>query len=151
MKIQSPVSVPSFFSSSLDIATINLRPQHFTFICLYVLVAGVCILLFDELESICQEKKQGGPSFRRAFPFLFGSFLRIVEKYPGLIIIATTNNIGALHSHIRCAGRMEVEVFGIFSVEVICWIKTRGTDAGLCPFRDLSPIVRLISFQQTFD
>lgn len=78
-------------------------------------VSGICLLLFDELESLCREKKRS-QFFRRGFPFMLGRFLDMAEEYPGLIIVATTNNIGALHSHIRCAGKMEVEVLGKLSI-----------------------------------
>jgi ATPases of the AAA+ class len=72
---------------------------------------GVCVLLLDEVDSLCSRKGLGGltPHQVRVSSQLF-MLLDRADKVRGLVVIATTNRPNALDPAVRRPGRLEIEV-----------------------------------------
>lgn len=73
---------------------------------------GVCILLLDELDSMCsrRDSSRNSSSTVRATVQLL-SLLDQADEIPGLVVIATTNKVKSLDPSVRRPGRLESEVF----------------------------------------
>ncbi|XP_069689212.1 ATPase family gene 2 protein homolog B-like isoform X3 [Periplaneta americana] len=74
-------------------------------------IDSVCILLLDEVDSLCPRRSGGGltPYQARASTQLL-TLLEHIDRVKGLIVIATTNRPNALDPKIRRPGRLETEV-----------------------------------------
>ncbi|PNF38586.1 hypothetical protein B7P43_G03982 [Cryptotermes secundus] len=72
---------------------------------------GVCVLLLDEVDSLCPRRGVGGltPHQARASAQLL-TLLDRADQIRGLVVIATTNRPNALDPAIRRPGRLETEV-----------------------------------------
>ncbi|XP_021913558.1 spermatogenesis-associated protein 5-like protein 1 isoform X2 [Zootermopsis nevadensis] len=72
---------------------------------------GVCILLLDEVDSLCPRKGAGWltPHQTRASAQLL-TLLDHANQVRGLVVIATTNRPNALDPAVRRPGRLETEV-----------------------------------------
>ncbi|XP_034252095.1 spermatogenesis-associated protein 5-like protein 1 [Thrips palmi] len=73
--------------------------------------SGVCILLLDEIDSICirrDSSQSSSHSVRNTVLLL--SLLDEANNFPGLIVIATTNKANSLDPSARRPGRLETEV-----------------------------------------
>ncbi|XP_069689211.1 ATPase family gene 2 protein homolog B-like isoform X2 [Periplaneta americana] len=73
-------------------------------------IDSVCILLLDEVDSLCPRRSGGGltPYQARASTQLL-TLLEHIDRVKGLIVIATTNRPNALDPKIRRPGRLETE------------------------------------------
>jgi AAA family ATPase len=72
---------------------------------------GVCVLLLDEVDSLCSRKGSGGltPYQLRVSAQLL-TLLDRADKVKGLVVIATTNRPNAVDPALRRPGRLEIEV-----------------------------------------
>jgi AAA+ superfamily predicted ATPase len=72
---------------------------------------GVCVLLLDEVDSLCPRKGVGGltPHQVRVSAQLL-MLLDRADQVKGLVVIATTNRPNALDPAVRRPGRLETEV-----------------------------------------
>ena len=78
---------------------------------LFLYFTGLCVLLLDEVDSICPKREGGGTSSHQAR--VSAQLLRLLEDADdvrGLVVIATSNRPSALDSAIRRPGRLENEV-----------------------------------------
>ncbi|KAJ9596942.1 hypothetical protein L9F63_012067 [Diploptera punctata] len=74
-------------------------------------IRGVCVLLLDEVDSICPKEAGGAKSPHQAR--VSSQLLRLLEEansVNGLVVIATTNKPAALNPAVRRPGRLEKEV-----------------------------------------
>lgn len=77
---------------------------------------GVCILLLDELDSMCSRRdssKISSHTVRSTVQLL--SLLDQANEIPGLVVIATTNKVNCLDPSVRRPGRLETEVIFLIS------------------------------------
>lgn len=63
----------------------------------------------DQVENLCGTKKSSAMHLKRISHQLF-HLLEEISDHPGVIVIATTNNVHALDPAIRRADRLEIEV-----------------------------------------
>jgi AAA family ATPase len=77
---------------------------------------GVCVLLLDEVDSLCSRKGLGAltPHQMRVSAQLL-TLLDRADKVKGLVVIATTNRPNALDPALRRPGRLEIEVTHMYS------------------------------------
>jgi SpoVK/Ycf46/Vps4 family AAA+-type ATPase len=77
---------------------------------------GVCVLLLDEVDSLCSRKGLGGltPHQMRVSAQLL-TLLDHADKVRGLVVIATTNRPNTLDPALRRPGRLEIEVTHMYS------------------------------------
>jgi len=82
----------------------------------YSSFTGVCVLLLDEVDSLCSRKGLRGltPHQVRLSAQLL-TLLDRVDKVKGLVVIATTNRPNALDPALRRPGRLEIEVTHMYS------------------------------------
>ncbi len=74
----------------------------------------VCLVLLDQIDNFCRKSQSAASHLRRISHQLF-HILETICDHPGVIVLATTNNVHALDPSIRRATRLEVEVRVRFS------------------------------------